>query len=139
MRLWCRGVCLAGIALMMMPLRVDAACAPANLSGVWDAYSVGVDGFGPFWNRCSVRLNSSARLLSGSSCVSDRGRTSTLSGQLAVNSNCRVSGSFTQRFSTGSARCNIPQATISRDKEIVTGVTKCSGGAAISSFHMVKR
>jgi hypothetical protein len=55
-----------------------------------------------------------------------------------VSSDCRVSGSFTQRFSAGSVRCNIPQATLSRDKEVVTGVGKCASGA-IFSFNMVKR
>jgi hypothetical protein len=55
---------------LMVPWSVEAACAPADAAGTWDAYSVGADGFGLFWNRCTIKLNSSARLQSGSSCVS---------------------------------------------------------------------
>jgi hypothetical protein len=138
MRVWCRTLSIAALALMV-PWSVEAACAPADAAGTWDAYSVGADGSGLFWNRCTIKLNSSARLQSGSSCVSDFGATSTLSGQLTVSSSCRISGSFTQRFSAGSTRCNLPQATLSRNKETVNGVTKCDGGAAIASFNMVKR
>jgi hypothetical protein len=63
-----------------------------------------------------------------------------VSGQFNVNSNCRITGRFTQRFSAGGlADCNIPQSTLSKDKEVVTGVGKCNGGTAIFSFNMVKR
>jgi hypothetical protein len=62
-----------------------------------------------------------------------------LSGQLTVPDNCRVTGRFTQRFNGGSsATCRIPQATVSKDKEVVTGVGKCNTGA-ILAFDMVKR
>ena len=57
-----------------------------------------------------------------------------------LHANCRVTGRFTQRLNAGGfLSCNIPQSTLSRDKEVVTGVGKCGGGTAIFSFNMVKR
>jgi len=72
--------------------------------------------------------------------VTNKGVGSTLSGSFAVGSGCRVTARFTQHFNAGgSASCNIPQSTLSEDKEVVTGVGKCNGGTAIFSFNMVKR
>jgi hypothetical protein len=139
MRDWIWALGLAWAALMIAPASANAACAPANLAGLWDAYSVGADGLEPFWIRCNVRFDSTARI-TGSSCVTNTGTASTLSGQLTVRSNCRVAGRFTQRFNAGgSLSCNIPQSTLSKDQEVVTGVGKCGGGSAIFSFNMVKR
>ena len=123
----------------MGPMSADAACAPVDLAGEWDAYSVGATTGEGVWNRCNVSFNSSARFLSGSSCRTDSGARSTLSGQLSVDSSCRVTGRFTERFRGGTNTCSIPQATLSRDKEVVTGVGKCANGAGIFSFNMVKR
>lgn len=138
--MWRWVLCLAGAALTNLPSSAHAACAPTDLAGVWDAYAVGAEDADPYWTRCSIPLSSTARILSGNSCVTNNGSRSTLSGSLTVNSNCRVTGRFTQHFNTGgSATCNIPQSTLSKDKEVVTGVGKCNSGAAIFSFNMVKR
>jgi hypothetical protein len=140
MREWRWALCFAGAALTIVPSNANAACAPADLAGLWDAYAVGAEDADPYWTRCSIRFSSTARILSGNSCLTNNGNGSTLSGRLTVNSNCRVTGRFTQHFNAGgSATCNIPQSTLSKDKEVVTGVGKCSGGEAIFSFNMVKR
>jgi hypothetical protein len=139
MRSWVWALGLTWAALMIARASANAACAPANLAGLWDAYSVGADGLEPLWTRCSVRFDSMARI-TGSSCVTDTGAASTLSGRLTVRSNCLVDGRFTHRFDAGgSLSCNIAQSTLSKDKEVVTGVGKCGGGSAIFSFNMVKR
>jgi hypothetical protein len=104
---------------VLAPSTVDAACAPANLAGFWDAYSVGAQDSELLWSRCSIRVSATARILSGSSCISHSGAASTRSGQLTVRGNCRVTGSFTQRLGGGdSLRCNISQATLSKDKGV---------------------
>ncbi len=139
MRDWIWALGLASAALMLAPASAQAACAPASLAGRWDAYSVGADGLEPLWHRCSISFDSTARII-GSSCVTNTGAASTVSGQLTVQNNCRVTGRFTQRFNAGgSLSCNIPQSTLSKDNEVVTGVGQCDGGSAIFSFNMVKR
>ena len=139
MREWVCAFGLAWAALMIVPASANAACAAADLAGLWDAYSVGADGLEPLWTRCSVRFDSTARI-TGSACLTNSGAASTLSGQLTVRSNCRVAGRFTQHLNGGgSLSCNIPQSTLSKDKEVVTGVGKGGGGTAIFSFNMVRR
>ncbi|HSA83059.1 MAG TPA: hypothetical protein VLE23_19735 [Geminicoccaceae bacterium] len=129
----------AAAVLTIAPSAVGAVCAPADLAGGWDAYAIGVDDEGPFWERCNIRFSAAARILSGSFCVDDTGARSTLSGRLIVRSNCRMVGSFTQQFSGGSSNCSFSQATLSLDKEVASGVGKCDGGASIFAFDMIQR
>jgi len=90
-----------------------AACKPDDLAGRWDSYTAGNTEDEPFWERCEIRFSSTGTILSGSTCRTDTGERSSLSGRFVLNSNCRITATLTQQFPGEKPNvCEIPQATL---------------------------
>ncbi len=125
------------VAVSMLTATVaNAACVQGDLAGTWQVYSHGWDnaagGF-LWWNRCKVTFNASGTMTAGT-CVASKngegGPISNGSGTLTVANAC----TFTAQFTVGGLLNRVVHSTMSKDKEVVTGVGTFSGGAF--SFQM---
>jgi hypothetical protein len=127
------------LVTVWLPLATaHAACDVANLEDRWDAYAMGVDFGVAYWQRCTLRINDRGRFQSGSSCGDSEGENSVLSSSdFRLRRNCVLTGSFKQTFDEISVRCDV-RATLSSDKQIVSGVGECDDGE-IFLFNMVRR
>ena len=133
------GAIYIAMAVVSIPLaHAQAACAASDLEGRWEAYAIGDDfGFG-YWQRCSLRIDNRGRFRSGSKCRENDGDKSTLSSSdLRLKRSCILTGSLRQTFGGTSFRCDI-HATLSADKQILSGVGECDDGD-IFLFNMVRR
>lgn len=140
MRTWLAASLLVGTVGVLSSSGAMAACARSDLAGQWDAYTSGNTSGEPFWERCEIRFSNTGKILSGSTCRTDTGERSSLSGQFALNSNCRITATLTQQFpGEGPNVCDIPQATLTKDKESLTGVGSCKGSKSIFSLTFIRR
>ena len=138
MRSWIWAIFVAIVAVWMPVSHAHAACEISDLEDRWDAYAMGADLGVAYWQRCSLRFDDRGRFRSGSTCREDQGEDSTLSSaDFRLSRGCRLSGSFEQSFDGSSAECDI-RATLSVDKQLVSGVGECDDGA-IFFFNMVRR
>jgi hypothetical protein len=140
MRTWLAASLLVGTVVTLSPSSALAACALDDLAGQWDSYTIGNTSDEPFWERCGIRFSGTGGILSGSTCRTDTGERSSLSGRFVLNSNCRVTATLTQQFPGEEPNvCDIPQATLSQDKESLAGVGSCEGSNAIFLVTMIRR
>jgi hypothetical protein len=140
MRTWLAASLLVGAVVTLSSSSALAACAPDDLAGRWDSYTIGNTSDEPFWERCEIRFGSTGKILSGSTCRTDTGDRSSLSGRFVLNSNCRITATLTQQFPGEKPNvCDIPQATLAKDKESLTGVGSCKGSKSIFSVTMIRR
>jgi hypothetical protein len=94
----------------------------------------------PFWERCVLVFNKSGKILSESNCRTDTRERSSVSGQFVVNSNCRITATLTQQFAGEKPNvCDVPQATLTRDRDSLTGVGTCGGSDSIFSLTLIRR
>ena len=57
-----------------------------------------------------------------------------------LNSNCRITATLTQQFPGEEPNvCDIPQATLTKDKESLAGVGSCKGSNSIFSVTLIRR
>ncbi len=140
MRHWLGRLLLAGAMLTLAASSVGAACAPEDLAGRWDSYTFGDADGEAFWERCRLSFDAGGAILSGSFCRTDTDERSTISGQLDLAESCRLTGTLTQQFPGEDPNsCEIPQATLSKSVETLTGVGRCGDAASIFSFTMIRR
>ena len=140
MRTWLAASLLAGAVAALSSSVAAAACAPDDLAGRWDSYTIGNTSDEPFWERCEIRFGNTGNILDGSVCRTDTGERSTLSGRLVLDSGCRITATLTQKFPGEDPNvCEIPQATLARDQETLAGVGSCKGSGAIFSVTMIRR
>jgi hypothetical protein len=140
MRTWLAASLLAGTVVTLASSSALAACALDDLAGRWDTYVFGNTSDEPFWERCEIRFSSTGQILSGSTCRTDTGERSSLSGRFVLNSNCRITATLTQEFPGEEPNvCDIPQATLTKDKESLTGVGSCKGSNSIFSVTLIRR
>lgn len=131
---------LVGAVATLPSSGASAACAPDGLGGRWDAYVFGNTGDEPFWERCEIRFGGAGRILAGSTCRTDTGERSSLSGRFVLDGDCRVTATLTQQFPGERPNvCDIPQATLTKDKESLAGVGRCKGSDSIFSVTLIRR
>jgi hypothetical protein len=137
---WLRELLLAGATVTLVSSTAAAACTSGGLAGQWDAYTTGDADGEPFWERCEFQFDAAGRLLPDSVCRTDTGDRSAISGRLTLNSHCRATGSLTQRFPGEPPNaCTLARATLSKDREVLTGVGTCEGSRSIFSLTMIRR
>jgi len=129
-------VTAALLLALAVSLQAQAACETSDLAGRWKAYSTGqsVD-IGPYIQECTVFANGRGRFRSGSGCTDG----STLrSDDLEISRGCEIRGRFVQRLEgSGSLTCGV-RATLSANKEIISGIGACEDGDFFL-FNMVRR
>jgi hypothetical protein len=131
-------VVTAVVVLLLLSSAAWAACAQSDLTGTWLTYQSGylIEGSNLFlyWQRCTVKLNSSG-FVTGGSCRNDIDQTFSLTtGRIRVTSGCVVTGSA--GGPDGSA--TIDHGALDRGKTVFMGVLTDSTGG-IASIQGVKK
>ena len=140
MRTWPAASLLVGAVITLSSPSAMAACAPDDLAGQWNSYTIGNTSDEPFWERCEIRFGNTGKILAGTTCRTDTGDRSNLSGRLVLGSDCRITGTLTQQFPGEKPNvCEIPQATLAEDKGSLVGVGTCKGSKSIFSVTMIRR
>ena len=121
----------AVVALLTMPAIAEASCLQGNAAGQWMAYSVNSAGQGVY---CRISVSTAGTITSGACTLASGGSFPVQSG------NVRLANSVLCTF-TGSIRFNnltntVVHATMSREKTVVEGLGRYSGGQFV--FSMVK-
>ena len=153
-------ICLslvAGLAVVTVPMTAVARCELEDLRGRWDVYGIAntfnslvqedEDGFedgivtevelfdnGTTFD-CVFLVNRRGRLADSVCVERDQGGGSqriAIRGEVDVRRNCTI----VWEFRTPAQDCLL-QGTVSRTKDIVSGVANCDGGT-VSLFNMVK-
>ena len=121
------------IALAVPPLQAQAACKASDLGGRWDVYGMAdTFGFGATFD-CVFAVNSRGRA-ARSICIAraqgEKAR-SVNRGSLRIRSNCLISGQI-------NGICEV-NATMTRNKDVITGVYNCDATGEVALFTMVRR
>jgi hypothetical protein len=124
----------AVIVMLLFTSAAWAACAQSDLTGTWMTYQAGVSGGSIYWQRCSVRLDSTGRVIGGS-CRDDIDQTFSLTrGRIRVSSECVVTG--TAGGADGIATIN--HGALDRGKTVFMGVLTDSDNG-IATIQGVKK
>jgi hypothetical protein len=124
----------AVVAAMFTNGVAQAACTQSNLTGLWKAYSAGVDEGVSYWTSCFLQISSTGAI-TPTTCVNSFGLRGALTNArivLAVGSQCAYNGTFT----FAGERNTLMNMTMARDKYSGYGVGVFPGGSFI--FSMVK-
>jgi hypothetical protein len=100
-----------------------ASCSQSDIAGMWNAYSVGATDGTSYWVKCSFTVESNGTIAEGSSsCVTNGGASSKLSGSIRVKSasECTFSGSI--KIIADSEVDEISEVTLNRDHNSASGV-----------------
>lgn len=125
---------VAIVVMLLLSSAAWAACTQSDLTGTWLTYQTGVSEGFFYWTRCTVNLNSTGVVTSGS-CRNDSNQTSTLTtGRVRVSSACVVTG--TAGGPTGSVTIN--HGALDRGKTVFIGVLTDSDDG-IASIQGVKK
>ena len=112
-----------------------ASCTLADLAGTWQAYvfSANIQAQA-FWNRCTINMNPSGSLATGSACQNSAGQTGQLTGQVILLSsvNCIFRGRV---FLAGSFN-ELTWMTMNRSKDHIDGTGGFNQGIFI--FNMTR-
>jgi hypothetical protein len=134
-------IAVATVAVWTLSGHAKAACHPSDLAGSWDTYAIGrmpaPRDFRLVWQRCPVVFDEEGRFSRDVACRDDFGEEGILSsGEFLVTSKCRIQGDYNAELLVPST-CSV-RATMSADKQIVSGVGKCDN-EAFFLLNMVRR
>ena len=108
-----------GLALILCPASIRAACTQVDASGTWRVYTLNDI---PGWLYCTVRINDTGTVASGTYCInSDGDQIEIDGGKITVSPGCTLKGYFDLSDGYGT-KVTIDYGAMGRDKIYVEGV-----------------
>jgi hypothetical protein len=116
--------------------RLALLCNEVNAVGTWKLYSANASNGGTSWVKCNLMIQSDTIIKGTSSCSNNTGLSTSVKGHVGLvnGANCTFNGEIV--YAVNCAVTTVTEATMSENKQTVSGIGTSSGGAFI--FSLVK-